>query len=184
MNAYCGISKEEFKQLSAHFVIRKQDKKSLLIQPGEVDHYFNYVVSGVVRKFVRVGSKEFTLQLSTEGHFIHAEISYHTGKPADCYIEAIEPSVLLCIHKQDMDKLFGEIPVLNKLARQMVSEMYIRKELRDLAHFRLTARERFLQYIQKHPDMMQRVSQKYIASYLNIKPETFSRLKHLIRGRK
>ncbi|KYP13129.1 MAG: hypothetical protein A1D16_01355 [Flavihumibacter sp. CACIAM 22H1] len=62
--------------------------------------------------------------------------------------------------------------------------MYIRKELRDLSHLRLTARERFLNYMHKHPDMMQRVSQKYIASYLHIKPETFSRLKHLIRQRK
>lgn len=184
MNAYCGISKEDFKVLTSHFIVRKLDKKSLLIQPGEVDHYFNFILTGVVRKFMRVGKKEFTLQLSTEGHFIHAELSFHTGKPADCFIEAIEASTLLSIHQEDLEKLFLEIPVLNKLARQMVSEMYIRKELRDLAHFRLTARERFLQYIQKHPDMMQRVSQKYIASYLNIKPETFSRLKHLVRQRK
>jgi CRP-like cAMP-binding protein len=184
MNAYCGISKEDFKVLTGYLIVRKLDKKSLLIQPGEVDHYFNYILSGVVRKFMRVGKKEFTLQLSTEGHFIHAELSFHTGKPADCFIEAIEASTLLSIHQEDLEKLFLEVPVLNKLARQMVSEMYIRKELRDLAHFRLTARERFLQYIHKHPDMMQRVSQKYIASYLNIKPETFSRLKHLVRQRK
>jgi CRP-like cAMP-binding protein len=184
MNAYCGITKEEFIIMTSYFIVRKLDKKSLLIQPGEVDHYFNFILKGVVRKFMRAGKKEFTLQLSTEGHFIHAELSFHTGKPADCYIEAIEASTFLSIHREDLEKLYTEIPVLNKLARLMVSEMYIRKELRDLSHFRLTARERFLQYIHKHPDMMQRVSQKYIASYLNIKPETFSRLKHLVRQRK
>lgn len=63
----------------------------------------------------------------------------------------------------------------------MIGEMYVKKSLRDLAHLRLTTRERFLQYVKRHPDMLQRVSQKYIASYLNIKPETFSRLKHLLK---
>ncbi|WP_290791946.1 Crp/Fnr family transcriptional regulator [Flavihumibacter sp. UBA7668] len=184
MNAYCGITKEQFKQLSGYFIVRKLDKKSLLIQPGEVDHYFNYILTGIARKYVLAGKKEITLQLSTEGHFIHAELSFHTGKPADCFVEAIEATTFLAIHKEDLEKLFIEIPILNKLARLMVSEMYIRKELRDLSHLRLTARDRFFNYMHKHPDMMQRVSQKYIASYLNIKPETFSRLKHLIRQRK
>lgn len=184
MNTYCGMSREEFKLLSAKFIVRHVDKKCLLIQPGEIDYYFNYIVKGVARKFIRAGASEITLQLSTEGHFIHSELSFHTGTPSDCFVEAIEPTSFLAIHKQDLEQLFTEIPVLNKLARLIVSEMYIRKELRDLSHIRLSARERFLQYLQKHPDMMQRVSQKYIASYLNIKPETFSRLKHLVRHRK
>ncbi|WP_290712869.1 hypothetical protein, partial [Flavihumibacter sp. CACIAM 22H1] len=49
----------------------------------------------------------------TEGHFIHAELSFHTGKPADCYVEAIEATTFLSIHKEDLEKLFLEIPVLN-----------------------------------------------------------------------
>ncbi|WP_290713597.1 hypothetical protein, partial [Flavihumibacter sp. CACIAM 22H1] len=62
MNAYCGISKEQFSQLSAYFIVRKLDKKSLLIQPGEVDYYFNYILSGIARKYIRSGKKEITLQ--------------------------------------------------------------------------------------------------------------------------
>jgi len=77
MNAYCGITKEEFKIMTSYFIVRKLDKKSLLIQPGEVDHYFNFIVSGVVRKFMRAGKKEFTLQLSTEGIYEKNYGIYH-----------------------------------------------------------------------------------------------------------
>ena len=46
---------------------------------------------------------------------------------------------------------------------------------------KLTPRERFLRFVSKHPELMQRVPQKYLASYLNIKPETFSRFKHMVK---
>jgi hypothetical protein len=47
---------------------------------------------------------------------------------------------------------------------------------------KMTARERFLAFVNKNPELMRRVPQKYLASYLNIKPETFSRFKHLLRN--
>jgi hypothetical protein len=46
---------------------------------------------------------------------------------------------------------------------------------------KLSPRERFINFVTKHPELMQRVPQKYLASYLNIKPETFSRFKHMVR---
>jgi hypothetical protein len=46
----------------------------------------------------------------------------------------------------------------------------------------MSPRERFLNFVTKNPELMQRVPQKYLASYLNIKPETFSRFKHLLRN--
>jgi CRP-like cAMP-binding protein len=156
----------------------------MVVQPGEVDHYFNFIAKGAVRKYLVAGKKEVTLQLSTEGHFIHAELSFFTRQPADCYIETIEPTVFFSIHYDDLEAMYDEMPELNKMARLLISQMYVRKEMRDLAFLRLSAKERFLQYMQRHPDMLQRVSQKYLASYLQIKPETFSRLKHLLRQRK
>ena len=184
MNGYIGMSPEQFQKLSAYFVVRQFERRSMVVKPGEVDYFFNYILSGVARKSLLAGKKEITLQLSTENHFIHSELSFHTGKASDCFVEAIEPCVFLSIHKNDLEKLYVEMPELNKLARIIIGEMYIRKELRDISHVRLNARGRFLQFVQRNPDILQRVPQKYIASYLNIKPETFSRLKHLLRQRK
>ncbi|MBC6493061.1 Crp/Fnr family transcriptional regulator [Flavihumibacter stibioxidans] len=184
INGYTGMSPEQFLKLSGYFTVRHFDRRTAVVKSGEVDHFFNYIIKGVARKYILAGKKEITLQLSTENHFIHSELSFHTGKPSECIVEAIEPCVFLSLHKDDLEKLYVEMPELNKLARIIIGEMYIRKELRDLSHVRLNARERFLQYMHSNPDMLQRVPQKYIASFLNIKPETFSRLKHLLRTRK
>jgi hypothetical protein len=66
----------------------------------------------------------------------------------------------------------------------LVSDLFIKKDFRYFDQLQKSTRERFLEYMRTHPHMLQRVPQKYIASYLNIKPETFSRLKHLIKGSK
>lgn len=181
INAQTGMDKAGFMRLAVYCQVRKFDKKTIILKPGEVDQYFNLIMKGVARKYIFAGKREITLQLSTEGHFIHSELSFFTGNPSDCYIETIEPTTLLSLRSDHMNQLFEEVPEYNKLARLMAGEMYVRKELRDLAHLRLSAKDRFLQYVTRHPGMLQRVSQKYIASYLHIKPETFSRLKHLLK---
>lgn len=184
INAYTGMAREDFDQMATRVTLREFASKQFLIQPGQTEMYFNYIVNGVARKYIQTGKKETTLQLSTEGHFIHAEISFHTRQPTVCFVQAIEPTTFLSLHYDSLQELFDLVPAFNKAARLMLSEMYIRKELRDLAMLRLTAKERFLRYMHKRPEMLQRVPQKYIASYLNIKPETFSRLKHLIKLQK
>ncbi len=181
INSHTGMDRNSFLRLSSYCIVRRFDRKTNFLVPGEIDTHFNLIMQGVVRKYQVAGKKEITLQLSTEGHFIHSELSFFTGKPSPCYLETLEPVVLLSLSFDNMNRLFDDMPELNRLARFMVSEMYVKKEIRDLAHLRLTPRARFLQFVNRHPDMMQRVSQKYIASYLNIKPETFSRLKHLLR---
>lgn len=169
--------------MSKYVELRRVERKHQLIKPGETEPYLNFILKGVIRKYVMVGKKEITLQLSKEGHIIHSELSFHTQTASECYIEAIEPSTLLSITYDNLQQLYLEFPVVNKLSRLLISDMYVRKDRRDMEHIRLDTKERFLKYMNRHPDMIQRVSQKYIASYLNIKPETFSRLKHLMRKR-
>lgn len=182
VNAKTGMSPGDFDHLIKKCEVRTFDKKSRLLSPGDQEMYFNLILKGVVRKYVFVGKQEITLQLSKEGHFIHAELSYFQGLPCQCYIETIEASTLLSLSKKNMDDLFEEVPSYNKLGRLMASEMFVRKMMRNFTHLKHSAAERFLQYNQRHPDMLQRVPQKYIASYLQIKPETFSRLKHLLKN--
>jgi len=76
------------------------------------------------------------------------------------------------------------ISIAESLGRAMITQMFIKKDLRYFNQMRKSTRQIFLDYVNNHPHMLQRVPQKILASYLNIKPETFSRLKHLIRAQK
>lgn len=180
---FVPLSKEAFEKLVPYFVIRELDKKTIIVHPGEVDDYFNIIAKGLVRKYMVVNKKEITIQLATEGHMIHSEISFNTRVPSDCFIETIEPSVLISMSYENLQKVYATFPEFEKLGRLVITDMFIRKDIRDMTQLKNSTRERFVTYMKKHPDMLQRVPQKYLASYLNIKPETFSRLKHLLRSK-
>lgn len=169
----------DMKMLLQYCEIRKFPKKTGIVQKGEVDDYLNMVLSGLVRKYIRAGSKEQTLQLATEGHVVNSEISFLTRQPSPAVIETLEPTILVSLRFDKMEEALEKFPHGERLGRLILTAMYIKKDERRYARASKTMRELFLDYLAHHPHMLQRVSQKYLASYLNIKPETFSRLKKL-----
>ena len=178
------LKREEFDQLTPYFQMRYFDKKTIVLQKGDVEDYLNVVVKGLVRKFIRVRGNEITLQLATEGHMIQSEVSFHTRTPSDVTLEALEPTALICMDYKGVRDALQKIPNAEELGRLIISYMFIKKDARYYSQLKHSTRERFLDYMNDHPHMLQRVPQKILASYLNIKPETFSRLKHLVRPTK
>lgn len=178
---FVDITPQEFDQIAPAFEIRKFPKKTKLVSVGETENYFNIIMKGLVRKYMLVKKKEVTMQLSTEGHMIHSEISFNRQIPSDCIVETIEPATFLSISYANIQLIYERFPKTERLGRLIITEMFIKKDHRDFEQLNKSTRERFLEYMHNHPDMLQRVPQKYLASYLNIKPETFSRLKHLLR---
>ena len=178
------LKREEFDQLTPYFQMRYFDKKTIVLQKGDVEDYLNVVVKGLVRKFIRVRGNEITLQLATEGHMIQSEVSFHTRTPSDVTLEALEPTALICMDYMGVRDALQKIPNAEELGRLIISYMFIKKDARYYSQLKHSTRERFLDYMNDHPHMLQRVPQKILASYLNIKPETFSRLKHLVRPTK
>ncbi len=175
------MTPQEFDGIAPAFEIRKFPKKTKVISVGETENYFNIIMKGLVRKYMLVKKKEVTMQLSTEGHMIHSEISFNLQVPSDCIIETIEPTTFIAISYANIQMIYEKFPKTERLGRLIITEMFIKKDHRDFEQLNKSTRERFLEYMHNHPDMLQRVPQKYLASYLNIKPETFSRLKHLLR---
>ncbi len=181
---FIDMSPAEFDLIAPYFEIRKFGKKTKVLKVGETDKYFNIIMKGLARKYMLVKKKEITIQLSTEGHMIHSEISFNLQQPSDCIIEAIEPVTFLSMSYANIQMIYQAFPKTEKLGRLILTEMFIKKDQRDFKYLNTTTRERFLNYMRNHPDMLQRMPQKYLASYLNIKPETFSRLKHLLRPKR
>jgi len=184
LQGYVPLTKHEFHQLEPYFEIRKFEKKVKVIREGEVERYLNVIAWGLVRKYLPVRNREITVQLASEGHIIHSELSFHYRIPSRAVVETIEPSVFLSISYDSLEQLYERFPKVERIARLMISDLFIKKDNRYFDQLRKTTRERFLEYVKTHPQMLQRVPQKYIASYLNIKPETFSRLKHLMRPKR
>lgn len=167
--------------LAQYCVVREFKKKTILVDVGGMENYVNLVIKGLVRKFARKGKSEFTLQLATEGHLIHSEIAFIKQIPSPVVIECIEPTVMLSLGYTQMIKGLDSIVGGERMARQIMQFMFAKKDDRMYKLLQQTPKERFLDFVQNNSHLLQRVPQKYLASYLNIKPETFSRMKHLLK---
>ena len=178
---FLPLSIAEMEGLLPYCEFRKFDKKDIIVNEGEVDDYINMVVQGLVIKYIRVKKNEVILQMATEGHVIHSELSYLTRTASTVVLQALEPSILISISNKNMEAALDKYPQGEILGRKILEEMYIKKDERKYKWQSKNVRQRFLEYVEHHPHMLQRIPQKYLASYLHIKPETFSRLKHLTR---
>ena len=185
LQRFVTIDRETVERFVPYLEIRRFDKKKTMLAKGEVDDYLNVVVRGLVRKFVPQSKKgEVTLQLATEGHFVQSEISFHHRSPSEVALETLEPTTVVSIHYNKLNEAFDTIPEAELLGQAIIRQMFIKKDARYFEQLNKSTRERFLEYMNNHPHMLQRVPQKVLASYLNIKPETFSRLKHLLLQKK
>jgi CRP-like cAMP-binding protein len=183
VSGYVDLTNEEFAYLANMLVIRNFDRKQQLLQVGEVENYMNFLVKGLARMYFLRGQTEVITNIAREGEFLSASASFLSGTPSSYFVETLEPTTFLSITRQQLEKLYRENPRIERLGRLMTTHFVLQKEEWELECMRLDTRERFLRFVEGNPELMQRVPQKYLASYLNMKPETFSRLKHLLRKR-
>lgn len=181
---FMPLTDTEVLELISFCEFRSFDKKQTILHKGDTENYLSMVVEGLVVKSVPVKKSEAILQLATEGHVVSSELSFLTRTPSQVTIKTLEPSTLISISYDRMQEALEKYPPGEMLGRMILERMYIIKDERKFTWQAKDMRQRFLDYIEHHPHMLQRVPQKYLASYLNIKPETFSRLKHLTRNTK
>lgn len=180
LNKYLPLTSDELDFLSQFIETRSFDKKVKLIEVGEVDQYLNFVVKGLVRKYFIKGKEQIVKHIGKEGTILSSSVSFFNKEPSKFVLETIEPTILASISYDNLEKLYQSDNKWEKLGRLMMADFLIEKEYLLLDSIRFSPRERFLRFMKEEPDLLQRVPQKYLASYLEIKPETFSRLKHLM----
>lgn len=183
VSVYVALTNEEFTFLAEKIVVRSFDRKQQIVLAGDVEQYLNFIVKGLVRMYFYRGKTEVITNIAKEGQLVSSSASFLSGAPSSYFIETLEPSLLLSLTREDLDKVFQQSTKIEKLGRLMTTQFVLQKEEWELECMRLDTRERFLRFVENNPDLMQRVPQKYLASYLNMKPETFSRLKQLLRKR-
>lgn len=185
LNKFIPLSEEEFQQwLEPYIEVRKFGKKEIVTKANAVETYFNFIIKGLARKYYKKNREEINTQISFEGHIIHSQESFHSRTPSEYFIETIEPSTFISITNDDLEKIYSLSTKMERLGRLVITHTMMIKDRWQMQLVRLTPRERFLQFVSGNPELLQRVPQKFLASYLNIKPETFSRFKHLIRPNK
>ena len=182
LNKFVALTDNEFREGILPFItIRRFNKREVLTKAGEVENWFNFISQGLIRKYYLRDQEEINTQISLEGHIIHSQESFHSRTPSEYVVEAIEPSIVVSATYDQLEAVFAQSQKMEHLGRKVITHTMVLKDRWQMQLVKLTPRERFIQFVTRNPEMVQRVPQKFLASYLNIKPEKFSRFKHLLR---
>lgn len=168
----------EFELVLSHFKLELIPRKCFYLKAGNISKQKAYINKGCMRTFtIDAKAHEHILFFSFEDWWLADFESYYTQEPAKQYIQAMEDCELLCIAKTDLDKLEEEIPKLKIFFQQKKQKMIFAtmNNLREVKS--LTPEERYLNLLNKHPHIFQRIPQQYIAAYLDIEPPSLSRLR-------
>jgi len=183
VSGYVALSDEEFDLLAGKIAIRTFDRREQLLRVGEVERYMNFVVQGLVRMYFFKGKSELITNIAKEGELVSSSASFLSATPSHYNIETLEPTTLISITREDLDEVYRQSVRIERLGRLLTTQFVMQKEEWEHECIRLDTRERFTRFVERNPDLVMRVPQKYLASYLNMKPETFSRLKNLVKKR-
>ena len=184
LNKFSKLSEEEFQLIAKYIRVVQFEGKEIITKKGQIENYIYFILKGLVRKYYIKYKQEFNTQISYEGHLIHSQESFHNRKPSNYIVETIEPSTLISIHYDDLEKLYRMAEKFEHLGRLIITYTMVLKDNWRAQLTELPSKERFINFLNKHPEMLHRVPQKFLASYLNMRPETFSRLKHLMQSNK
>lgn len=184
LNQFMPLSEDDFARLIAEAEAVKVEKKTRLTDMGQVEQYMYFIVEGLARKFFYKGKQEVITHIVKEGGIIGSSASFLSGKPSAYIVETLEPSFMYRMHKEKLEALYQSHKKWEKFGRIITGHFFLLQEYRLLDNLRYSNKERFIRFMNDNPDLLMRVPQKYLASYLNIRPETFSRLKHVLMDNK
>ncbi|GAA4734791.1 Crp/Fnr family transcriptional regulator [Flavisolibacter ginsenosidimutans] len=182
LNKFIELEEDEFNQIiKPHIQLRRFRRKQIISQAGEVERYMNFIGEGLVRKYFGKEKEELITQISMEGHLIYSQESLNKQTPSHYCLQAIENTTLVSIEFSDLNSIFATNAKMERLGRLVATEITVLNERWQMMLMKMAPRERFLLFVERNHQLVQRVPQKLLASLLNIQPETFSRFKHLIK---
>ena len=177
---YIPINDDAYSFLFEHFVEKEYEQRSFMVESGMVARYFYFALSGVQAGYL-INSKgeKVIFGFSYKGSPSGIYDSFITQKPSNYFMEALTPSRLIAISKEKYDQLFELFPEFYQWRTHFMEAILFGRGSREVEMLTHTAKERFDAFIKRCPDELMQIPQKYLASYLNMKPETFSRLRAL-----
>jgi len=172
------LSSEEADTILKKFKKESYKSKTVLIRPGMDANFTYFVLKGVLRSYtIDANGTEHILNIATPNWWMADMYSYLGGKPAIMYVDVVDDCELLSITREEVETLYEEIPRLERFFRILTENNLLSNQQRVLDKMSLTAEERYEKFIKKHPEVTQCLPQKYIASYIGVTPEFFSKMK-------
>ncbi len=184
-NKKITLTQEEQEIIKDYLTPKKLRKKQYLLQDGDACKFIAFVEKGALREYsVDEKGSEHIIQFALEGWTISDLYSFLTGEPSVYNIDALEDSELVLINKAAHEEMLLKVPKYESYTRLQLTGAYIAMQKRLTSIIGSSLEERYENFNTLYPEIVQRVPQHMIASFMGLQPETLSRIRRKISTKK
>jgi len=183
ISKYVSLNEEEKNAIIALDLFRSVKKGATLLKEGQSSKDSYFVLKGCIRTYYIIDGEERTTAFFTEMDAFTPHCVLTKG-PSEYFVSCVEDSIIT-VSNADMEvEMNGKFPKFELMCRKLSEELLAKQRI-DFDEFRTSSPEqRYLNLLQKRPDLIQRVPQHQLASFLGIKPQSLSRLRARILEKK
>ncbi len=180
MSSFIKLTDEEKQGILEAFPIKTYTKGTNLLKEGQISKDAFFIINGCVRKYYIKDGEEITTEFYTEFQSAVNFDSIANGSPSKYYFTCVEDTDIAIINSEKENALYKKFPRFGEVCRVEMEKM-LGASQEELTTFKnSTPKERYLHLLKERPDLINRVPQYQLASYLSIKPETLSRIRSRI----
>lgn len=180
IQAVAPLDKSAEQAFVSMLALRKLKKKEFLIQEGELCQTVSFINEGYIRLFYNVEGTENTIQFFFENSWYTDFDSFLTGNKTVENVQALTDTEILQIQKNDLLTLYQSHPVFEQVGRVMAENAFLSVSRLNKMRANEKPEQRYLNLLMQRPEIVEKIPQKYVASYLGVKPESLSRIRKRI----
>ncbi len=175
-----NFSDSELEILIQYFKNKDFKKKIILLKEGTVSNEVYFVVKGCIRLFCEKNGEELSTYFFTENMFAGSYDSFISRKPSKVSIETLEDCEVLALSHKSLEELYSLFPKMNEFVRKSIEERFVVLHDLFISYILNSPEERYLTLQKDRPDLLNRIPQHQIASFLGITPVSLSRIRNRI----
>jgi CRP-like cAMP-binding protein len=182
VSQFVDLSAKERALFENAFTFRQIPKKFKLVSVGDVASELYFINKGLIRLYYTKGAEEITGFIFKENLFASSYDSFLRRAPGIQTLESLEECELLVIPHDKLEELYHTLPKVNILTRKIAEQRFINCQQVFSSFLLESPEERYKRFEHQHKDLLQRVPQNIIASYLGITPVSLSRIRKRMQG--
>ena len=175
-----AFTPEEITELVSQIIVREVKKDTILVHQGKVCRLCYFVLKGCLRQYTLEDGIEKTIAFYTEDQAINFFTSKTRQTPSRSSLVTLEDALILAGNPEEERAMYAKYPKLERIAQAMVEQDFGKTQDAFAGFITSSPEQRYLNLLNERPDLIQRVPQRLLASYLGMTPESLSRIRKRI----
>ena len=178
------LTEDEANAIADSIVVKNFKKGTVLLTEGQISTECYFVLEGLVRQYYLVDGEEVTNNFFSENQWVISIDSFSQQKPANHFFVCEEDTSLVVGNEERENEMYNYSQKFETISRKVMESIVIEQQQQMMSYITDSPEERYLKLQNSRPDLLNRVPQYQLASYIGVKPESLSRIKKRITPKK